>query len=99
MKTPNYTVTREEWETLQSLADKAEQALNALKNHLLLLPKEDDKTRLFLLDLADCVPSLGKLTPCMLHVQPEWTGGDSRDPKNTRYREPHVVGNFPGHVQ
>jgi hypothetical protein len=32
--------------------------------------------------------------PYLLTPQPEWTGGDSTDPKNHRHKEPHYVGRF-----
>lgn len=89
-------LTREEWKNLEILADTASQAL--LKFQIALIHATDkapekDPARAPLQAQVDRVAAAhqGFLAGYFYHPQPEWLGGDSRDPKNFAQREPHIV--------
>ena len=79
-----------QWQEIEGLADAAAKARTALTHKLLAtagqLVERDPCLCTALIEVAS-----KDLPAYFFHPQPEWTGGDSMDPKNTITREPHVA--------
>jgi len=90
-------ITLDEWVELEKLAREAKAALERLERatgdlsfehhskgntaEFELLRKTHDRV----------FEANGTLAASLFHVQSEWTGGDSSDPKNHTLREPNLV--------
>ena len=87
------SLSRSQWAELEKLADAFHTAKQALEVALLQAAKtaenkDDEVLRDRLLAETDRNP----LPSYFYHCQPEWTGGDSQNPKNHVLREPHITG-------
>lgn len=86
----NRTLTPEEaqaFETLEGFAREIEAAESNLFRAALEAPIKDS-TKLKILDALQKCRTSG--LAYQLHVQHEWTGGDSLDPANFRATAPHI---------
>lgn len=79
--------TADQWAKCAALWRIATQALDDMEVLLLLeMGQTDGKPMDVLSKAIDSVSG----NSYMFTPQPEWTGGDSADPKNTVYVEPHI---------
>lgn len=90
----NSPLTREQWQLLETHAETAHQAMQTLMLELFSMAAkcDDEKLKGKLLAEAKRVGDAQFLPGYYYHIQPEWAGGDSMNPKNTVYREPHFSG-------
>jgi len=88
-------LSAQQWRTLETFSSVAIFALHDLRSALLFAARDSSdaelQAKLFeqieRLKDAEC-----RILPAYFyHVQPEWTGGDSLDPKNTVLREPALM--------
>jgi hypothetical protein len=99
-------ITHTQWTEIESKVRATKVAIESLQDTLITLAFEHNQQGnttegKFLMDLASTIEdkTSGKeLCSYFYHPQPEWTGGDSSDPANTKYREPHIVGTFPKYI-
>lgn len=94
MKTQS-PLSQADWKLLEDSASKLDNAMNEFSFNLLMVAAkldDSDPLKLKLIDQAEKLPDIGSNHPYFYHCQPEWTGGDSMDPKNFKLREPHVAG-------
>lgn len=89
MKTPHINeITAEQYRKLSTLAAEVESKLQELFLATVQsdIPADAQMRVLKWLERAETFRGLSY----MLTPQPEWTGGDSQDPKNFKLRAPHI---------
>lgn len=89
-------ITLEDWNELDQTARKACELLQQLSRRLTELrlkyrPQSAEGLLLARLD-GRALEAITALAPSLYHLQDEWTGGDSADPRNHTLREPNWVG-------
>lgn len=90
-------ITLKQWLTLEEKAREAGRVLQELMNTATELVTEHHKAENkaeveLLLKVHDRAwDATQTLAPSLFHVQSEWTGGDSSNPRNTTLREPNLV--------
>ena len=90
-------ITLDEWLEMEQLAKQAGRALTELRslvtNNMLAHHQAGNERETALLrDIEARVnEAQSVLAPSLFHVQSEWTGGPSDDPKNFTLREPNLV--------
>lgn len=92
----NHYLTPEERAACQSLADKARQIATLMGELVVEAITSEHLTteeRLAVLEWDKRAENY-KGFAYFLTPQSEWTGGDSSDPKNTKFRKPHLFTNI-----
>jgi|ETNvirnome_2_300_1030623.scaffolds.fasta_scaffold148832_1 hypothetical protein len=80
--------TADKWARLSILWREASERLETIRLELLTeLHVAEGKP----LDVTNAAIDAVSGNAYMFHPQPEWTGGDSSDPKNTKFRKPHIA--------
>lgn len=89
------TLSLQEFGALESHVQEISEYISSLESMLIELAGEhdDEPTRMFLISAMKRLSEVSDIViePYWWHPQPEWTGGDSVDPKNTVWNEPHIV--------
>lgn len=94
MQTTTTSLTHGQFNLLRNKVNAVQQAIDALNHEVIgLVGKvDDDTTKMFLAKVLERTTDQPiVLMPYWWTMQPEWTGGDSMDPRNTKWNQPHIV--------
>lgn len=82
----------QQFEALEEKVKAIDQAIKALEGALVdSISTADSEDHLFIIAALKRLGERDIITiPYWWHPQPEWTGGDSRDPNNFKLNPPHI---------